>query len=149
MAGIGPAGKNQVVFSTVLAAENASGSSGFGAVMGSKNLKAVVVKIAEKKWPVAADPDTLKALARQVYKLRTTNFEDYGHILPLKIRFVSCYGCISGCTRGSYEAEGGPAFCGEKLKDSLPYCVSNFHKNNFKEIFGMKAATLGVPTQPH
>jgi aldehyde:ferredoxin oxidoreductase len=103
----GPAGENLITFATVLAAENASGSSGFGAVMGSKNLKAIVVRADEKKRPAAADPDRLKALADEVYRLRTRNFEDYQHILPLKIRFTACYGCIIGCTRGSYEAEDG------------------------------------------
>jgi aldehyde:ferredoxin oxidoreductase len=110
VASIGPAGENRVTFASVLAAENASGSSGFGAIMGSKNLKAVVVKAEPKKRLIAADPDTLKSLADQVYQLRTRNFEDYGHLLPLKIRFTACYGCISGCTRGTYEAEGGRQF---------------------------------------
>jgi aldehyde:ferredoxin oxidoreductase len=107
---IGPAGENLAAFATVLAAENASGSSGFGAVMGSKKLKAVVVNASEKKRPAAADPERLKTLAKEVYELRTTNFEDYGHILPLKIRFTACYGCISGCTRGTYQAENGYQF---------------------------------------
>ena len=107
---IGPAAENLVSFSTVLAAENASGSSGFGSVMGSKRLKAVVVRADEKKRPVAADPEILKSLAEQVYQLRTRNFEDYGHILPIKTRFTACYGCISGCTRGTYEAENGNQF---------------------------------------
>jgi aldehyde:ferredoxin oxidoreductase len=107
---IGPAGENRVTFATVLAAENASGSSGFGAILGSKNLKAVVVKADPKQRPVAADPEGLRSLADQVYQLRTRNFEDYGHLLPLKIRFTACYGCISGCTRGTYEAEGGRQF---------------------------------------
>ncbi len=107
---IGPAGENLVSFATVLAAENASGSSGFGAIMGFKNLKAIVIKAEPKKRPKAADPETLKLLADQVYQLRTRNFEDYGHLLPLKIRFTACYGCISGCTRGTYEAEEGHQF---------------------------------------
>ncbi|MBC8228530.1 hypothetical protein H8E77_03160 [bacterium] len=42
---IGPAGENRVRFSTVQHAEqNAAGHSGFGAVWGSKNLKAIVVR---------------------------------------------------------------------------------------------------------
>ncbi len=77
---IGPAGENLVSFSTVLAAEGASGSSGFGSVMGSKNLKAVVVKVDKKIRPVAANPDKLRSLADRVYQLRVNNFEDYGHV---------------------------------------------------------------------
>jgi aldehyde:ferredoxin oxidoreductase len=42
---IGPAGENRVRFATVQhAEENAAGHSGFGAVWGSKNLKAIVVR---------------------------------------------------------------------------------------------------------
>ncbi len=104
---IGPAGENMVVFASVLAAENASGSSGFGGVMGSKNLKAVVIRQDDNELPIAAEPEKLDALAKQVYELRTKNYEDYEHILPLKIRRKACYGCISGCSRGYYRADDG------------------------------------------
>jgi aldehyde:ferredoxin oxidoreductase len=107
---IGPAGENQVSFASVLAAENASGSSGFGAVMGSKNLKAIAVVASQKARPEPADRQALNTLARQVHQLRTRNFEDYGHLLPLKTRPTACYGCISGCTRGMYEAEDGRTY---------------------------------------
>ena len=55
---IGPAGENRVRFATVQHAEgNAAGHSGFGAVWGSKNLKAIVVR---GSGDVAiADPDAL------------------------------------------------------------------------------------------
>jgi aldehyde:ferredoxin oxidoreductase len=107
---IGPAGENLVAFSTVLAAENSSGSSGFGAVMGSKNLKAIIIQQEKKIRPSAADPQMLDSLARQVYEIRTKNYEDYEHILPLKTKNKACYGCISGCTRGYYQAENGWEF---------------------------------------
>ncbi len=104
---IGRAGENQVTFATMLAAGNASGSSGFGAVMGSKNLKAIAVRADGRKPPLAADPDSLKQLAALTRRLRTTNFEDYGHILPGTMKLAACYGCISGCTRARYRAEDG------------------------------------------
>jgi aldehyde:ferredoxin oxidoreductase len=111
---IGPAGENLVTFSTILASENASGSSGFGAVMGSKNLKAIVVKAEPKKLPQAADPAKLSALAKQVLELRTKNYENYGHETPSTGRITACYGCISGCTRAYYAAENNrryKSFC--------------------------------------
>ena len=52
---IGPAAENKVSFATIFAEEEASGSGGLGAVMGSKNLKAVVVAGDQK--PRAAQPD--------------------------------------------------------------------------------------------
>jgi aldehyde:ferredoxin oxidoreductase len=103
----GPAGENMVAFATVLASENSSGSSGFGGVMGSENLKAVVIRQENKIQPAAADPEGLNKIAKKVFELRTKNYEDYEHILPLKIQRKACYGCISGCSRGYYKADDG------------------------------------------
>lgn len=107
---IGPAGENRVAFATMLASGNASGSSGFGAVMGSKRLKAIVVRATDRRWPVAADPERLRELAALTRRLRTNNFEDYGHILPGTMKLTSCYGCISGCTRFHYRTADGHDF---------------------------------------
>ena len=107
---IGPAGENMVSFSTVLASGNASGSSGFGAVMGSKSLKAVVVNIHDRIRPAAADPDILKSLADRVYRLRTENYENYGHANLDKRQLTACYGCISGCDRQEFEDENGKRY---------------------------------------
>jgi len=47
---IGPAGENEVLFASIMNEKNrAAGRTGVGAVMGSKNLKAVVVKASEKQ----------------------------------------------------------------------------------------------------
>jgi aldehyde:ferredoxin oxidoreductase len=107
---IGPAAENKVSFATVLASDNASGSSGMGTVMGSKNLKAVVVKVERRKQPVAADPEKLEELRRLVHQLRTKNYENYGHETPSSGRLFACYGCISGCDRAMYADEGGKKF---------------------------------------
>jgi aldehyde:ferredoxin oxidoreductase len=107
---IGPAAESRVTFATILASENASGSSGFGGVMGAKKLKAVAVKADNRHRPPAADPEKVRELAALVRRMRTKNFEDYGHILPGKMKLTSCYGCISGCTRFIYKAENGHTF---------------------------------------
>lgn len=104
--GIGPAGEKLISFATLLASGNASGSSGFGSVMGSKLLKAVVVKTDEKKRPKAADTARLKAIAEKVYQLRTKNYENYLHVDYKRTRRTACYGCISGCDRREYTEEG-------------------------------------------
>ena len=55
---IGPAGENQVVFAAVMCGYNAAGRGGAGAVMGSKNLKAIAVRGTQ---PVrVADPVAFK-----------------------------------------------------------------------------------------
>ncbi|GAF76323.1 unnamed protein product, partial [marine sediment metagenome] len=57
----GPAGENMVTFASVLADKDASGSSGLGAVMGSKNLKAIAVRGSGKV--MAANPQRYRELA--------------------------------------------------------------------------------------
>ncbi|MBP1926178.1 aldehyde:ferredoxin oxidoreductase [Sedimentibacter acidaminivorans] len=58
---IGPAGEKQVLFATVMNdKDRAAGRSGIGAVMGSKNLKAVIVK-GTKGVGVSNKPDFMKA----------------------------------------------------------------------------------------
>jgi aldehyde:ferredoxin oxidoreductase len=60
---IGPAGENMVRFAGIFSMSNrANGRTGMGAVMGSKNLKAVVVR--GKKRPTVASKERLNQLAR-------------------------------------------------------------------------------------
>jgi aldehyde:ferredoxin oxidoreductase len=102
---IGPAGENLVPFAIVLAEGNASGSGGLGAVMGFKNLKAIVV--AGDKRPVAADPDRLNKLAEiiRVNRPRMDMPSMWG--VPGLTRPHACYGCGIGCSRETYPAEKG------------------------------------------
>ncbi len=104
---IGPAGENLIPFATIFASGNASGSGGFGSVMGSKHLKAIVIKIDRRKRPRAANPEKLKDLAEQVFRLRTLNYENYGHVSLDKKHMVACHGCISGCDRQEFPDETG------------------------------------------
>ncbi len=102
----GPAGENRVVFATTLADEGASGGSGFGAVMGSKNLKAIAVS--GEKTPVAADPERLQQIIERIRELK-------GHAparpspwaVPGVTYTEECYGCSIGCSRQVYEADKG------------------------------------------
>ncbi len=104
---IGPAGEHKVSFSTLLADDGASASGGFGAVMGSKMLKAIAV-IGDGK-PVAANPDRLLRLSQVALKLRKGAWEGNIPVIPNRTRLRPCYGC-TGCFRQSYEAEGGKQF---------------------------------------
>ena len=64
---IGPAGENLVRFATVISQEGRSGGRpGMGAVMGSKNLKALVVK-GTKEIPLH-DPKTLRKEGAKAYR---------------------------------------------------------------------------------
>ncbi|AGB32965.1 Aldehyde ferredoxin oxidoreductase [Natrinema pellirubrum DSM 15624] len=58
--GIGPGGENGIKYASIMNEDDrASGRGGTGCVMGSKNLKAVVVK-SSTKMPKPADPETFK-----------------------------------------------------------------------------------------
>ncbi|AFZ72303.1 aldehyde ferredoxin oxidoreductase family protein [Natronobacterium gregoryi] len=58
--GIGPGGENEVRYACIINEDDrASGRGGTGCVMGSKNLKAIVVK-SSTKMPQPADPETFK-----------------------------------------------------------------------------------------
>ncbi|MEM1990806.1 MAG: aldehyde ferredoxin oxidoreductase N-terminal domain-containing protein, partial [Candidatus Bathyarchaeia archaeon] len=64
----GPAGENKVRTAAVMQKiTHAAGYGGYGAVMGSKNLKAIVVK-GRKTLPSVASPETVKILLREVEK---------------------------------------------------------------------------------
>ncbi|MDZ7702432.1 MAG: aldehyde ferredoxin oxidoreductase family protein [Halobacteriales archaeon] len=65
----GPAGENQVRFACIVNEDDrASGRGGTGAVMGSKNLKAVVIK-STTKMPKPADPETFQEGHKQAMQL--------------------------------------------------------------------------------
>ncbi len=105
---IGPAAENLVCFATMLTDDGASGASGFGSVMGSKKLKAIVV--AGDKRPVAADPERLSKLAARILQLRKNTWKDYLLDIPGRTKLRACHGCGIGCWRKSYQAEGGRHF---------------------------------------
>jgi aldehyde:ferredoxin oxidoreductase len=104
----GPAGENLVVFASVLADKDASGSSGMGAVMGSKNLKAVAVKGSGEVR--AADLRRYQELARYARELRK-GFDmgiTPGTDQDMKLKKDYCWGCTGGfCFRGKYTASNG------------------------------------------
>jgi len=106
VAAIGPAGENLVSFAIVLADDGASGSSGLGAVMGAKKLKAITVSGSGKL--TAADPEGLRKIARYARELTKGMPTVQKGLTPgPKMRRVACYGCIRGCIRADCEAKDG------------------------------------------
>ncbi|MFC2028048.1 aldehyde ferredoxin oxidoreductase N-terminal domain-containing protein [Chloroflexota bacterium] len=103
---IGPAGENMVRFANLMADEDASGSGGFGAVMGSKNLKAIAVTGSGKVRP--ADKEKIRELTKYLQFLMGTEERlDSGVKLPPDLEDGPCYGCISCRLRQIYEAKDG------------------------------------------
>jgi aldehyde:ferredoxin oxidoreductase len=106
---IGPAGENLVTIASLLADADASGSAGLGAVIGSKNLKAIAVKGTRKKVAVAHPErlrdltDYLRSLDRGVFTAWGTDFVTSGP----KTRKDPCFGCQGKCLRIKYTADNG------------------------------------------
>ncbi len=98
----GPAGENRVIFAITLADNDASGSAGFGAVMGSKMLKAIAVKGNGKI--AAGDTDRLEEVKR--YFLKLSKGTPKVHVEHPELKRAPCFGC-SGCARSVYKAADG------------------------------------------
>ncbi len=106
---IGPAGENMVSMASLLAENDASGSGGLGAVMGSKKLKAIAVH-GGKRGIKVSNPERLAELTKYFRSLGRGNvpvwgvdFKAYGP----NTKKEPCYGCIGDCLRVSYTAQNG------------------------------------------
>ena len=103
----GPAGEHLVTFANLLADNDASGSSGLGAVMGSKKLKAIAV--GGSGTITVADPERLGQLNRRVRELKKQFLtpEELGFVPGSKRQKDYCYGCPGGCIRATAEHADG------------------------------------------
>ncbi|OGP54389.1 MAG: hypothetical protein A2Y65_09350 [Deltaproteobacteria bacterium RBG_13_52_11] len=104
----GVAGENLVRTAVIVASHHSVSSAGFGAVMGSKNFKAMVVRGTGK--PSVAEPDRLKELNRYTVKISkrvrlsmppTVAATHHEHLLEV-IGKGGCYQCGLECIRGLY-----------------------------------------------
>ena len=122
---IGAGGENMAVMANLIADNDAAGSRGLGAVLGSKKLKAIAVKGSGKGVKVA-QPERLKELAAHYRNLKH-GFPYYGegfhNVLSrwsrdprLEFRVIPgedtlkkepCYGCLGRCPRQAYRAKDG------------------------------------------
>lgn len=113
VAAIGRAGEMLVRFANVICSGGASAAKGFGAVMGSKNLKAIVVN-APKITLNAAQPQSLKKINKEIAALwKGKDSGRYWLELDMMLEGVSrvkssfCYGCPGTCRRGIYRYNRG------------------------------------------
>ncbi len=115
---IGPAGEKRVRYAPIIhRSGHAAGQGGFGAVMGSKNLKAIAVRGTRRIIKVH-DPDGLLALVERVKKIATLmgvtteesplceGYKKVGtpvvsELVPFiekyKLRNTGCHDCPKGC----------------------------------------------------
>jgi aldehyde:ferredoxin oxidoreductase len=104
----GISGKNLVRSAVIYGSHHSTSTAGFGAVMGSKNLMAVVVKGSGK--PDVADPERLKELNRITIRMSKRldlsippdiTMSHRGHMLE-RIGKGGCYLCNLDCIRNQY-----------------------------------------------
>jgi len=108
---VGAAGENRVVFAALVADNDSTGSSGLGAVMGSKNLKAIAVRGTRRKVDVD-DVEKARKLRERLRLELKGRFAFDQMILPSlvnpdRMKKDVCYGCSSGCMRLTYTAMSG------------------------------------------
>lgn len=108
---IGKSGEQRVRFANVIGSGGVSVSKGFGAVMGSKNLKAIVVKSAKVKLPVAKPDDFDRVIAEINGLTLGESSGRYHNEIRLegvkKVSNANCYGCPGTCRRGLYRSSDG------------------------------------------
>jgi len=96
---IGPAGEQLVRLAVAMSDHTACGGSGFGAVMGAKNLKAVVANGSQKVF--IARPDELKEVNSYIRSLMEGKILMDPNVEGLElVKRTPCPGCPSGCPRG-------------------------------------------------
>ncbi|MBW1855982.1 MAG: hypothetical protein JRJ00_15110, partial [Deltaproteobacteria bacterium] len=107
---IGPAGENMVRFAIASTDQGGALSNGMGAVMGSKNIKAIVVRGSNKVQ--IAQPERLSEVNKRIRFLRKGVNERVYMTEPMiegidKIKAAPCYSCPAGCSRSSFKHTSG------------------------------------------
>jgi aldehyde:ferredoxin oxidoreductase len=104
----GVAGENLVRSAIIFGSHQSTSTAGYGAVIASKNLKAIVVRGTGK--PTVADPERLKELNRYTVQINKrldltippdTTMSGHGHLLE-RIGKGGCYQCGLDCIRNKY-----------------------------------------------
>lgn len=110
VATIGEAGERRVRFANVIGSGGVSATKGFGAVMGAKNLKAVVVRGRQTMLPVAR-PGPFKEIVAEILSLNKGDESGrYHNEVRQNLTRVGnsyCFGCIGICRRGLYRTPEG------------------------------------------
>jgi len=132
IAAIGPAGENLVRFAAIINDfGNAFGKTGMGAVMGSKNLKAIAVR--GTKGVSVADPERFKMLAKDILS-RIKNcfsydgFSEYG-----TMSYLSFYDHIGISVAKNAQQVGGIEY------------IDNYSAENMKKNISSKVSCFGCP----
>lgn len=123
----GVAGENLVRTATIFGSQEAAVTAGFGAVMASKNLKAITARGTNN--PTVADPAGLKELNRYTLKIRKTlslavtprlGMTNHGHIVET-VGKRHCYQCGMVCSKYIYRFGKDPELQGLRGCQAMEY----------------------------
>jgi aldehyde:ferredoxin oxidoreductase len=148
---IGPAGEKLLAYATLFADGDASCSGGLGAVMGSKNLKAITVS-ASRRAVQAARPDCLRELAREMRNNGRGNVKVWGLDFMAhgeNTRKLPCYGCPAHCLRVKYTAADGRSgkFMCQSRFFYMPHAWGYYGQENDVPFFANRLCDeLGIDT---
>jgi aldehyde:ferredoxin oxidoreductase len=129
---IGPAGESLARFAILFTDDGSTASMGFGAVMGSKNLKAITVHGTGKI--AAADDEKIKTIRT---RFKAMMGEGYFHLFnnPITlpgsevVKRVHCSGCPQGCWRSLHRSLEG-------TEDIRKCQIGNFYMMWDKKLHG-------------
>lgn len=150
---IGPAGENLVRFACVMSGvKNAAARGGMGAVMGSKNVKAVVAAGGRKEDALKIDdPDGFLDLSEQLkdYLIGSSIVKVLGHVgTPLLYEVSNHLGAIR--TRNSQDSSFEDTLDAEVIHDhiskmiSCSSCVVHCRHRNIYQGEGPEYTTIGL-----
>ncbi|HSR11692.1 MAG TPA: aldehyde ferredoxin oxidoreductase family protein [Thermodesulfobacteriota bacterium] len=117
----GPAGEKMVRYACVVnELKHANGRCGMGAVMGSKNLRAVAVRGTQRL--TFADPERVKGIAKEVLELLpqsalAQNLKKFG--TPMFVMPLHNSGILPTRNFQKGQFEKAEAICGEKMTDTI------------------------------
>ncbi|MCX7911550.1 MAG: hypothetical protein N2506_01095 [Dehalococcoidales bacterium] len=124
----GTAGEHLVRTATIYGSHQGAVTAGFGAVMGAKKLKAIVV-CGTRYQPTVADPARVRELTRYTVKIRNTvslaitpriGGTGYGHILK-EVGHRRCHQCGMACSKLIYRFGDDPALEGLRGCQAMEY----------------------------
>ena len=116
---IGPAGENGVLFAAILGSGKrigAAGRCGLGAVMGAKNLKAIVARGNRKT--LLADRDALSQVLKEKYDNLTTNTAPLKELgTPVLVHIINNQGLMGTRNNVKEFFDHAQDICGERIKE--------------------------------
>ena len=123
MCGIGVAGENLVKYAAIIhprvtGRSGVAGRGGLGAVMGSKNLKAIVIERQREKKIKVHSPDLLKGLSQKIQinlKNKTAHFSTFG--TAAGVSMINSLGGLATRNLREEVFELAADISGEKLKE--------------------------------